>query len=214
MLVASGVISFSAGNAHSLFLKQDGTLWGMGWNESGQLGDGTTVDRSIPVLIARDVLAAKAGGGYTFFSQRAGTGLAPVWATSPAGGAHARGAAVTLSAAATGEGPIDYRWQRNGVDVPGARGATFYLPTLQPADLGTYTVIATNAGGSATSAAAVLNFPPPVIAAAPASGSVVANDRTRLSVAETGAGALTYQWYRGASGDTSNPIAGRRRPRG
>jgi hypothetical protein len=118
------------------------------------------------------------------------------------------GAAVTLSAAATGEGPIDYRWQRNGVDVPGAHGATLYLPTLQPADLGTYTVIATNAGGSATSAAAVLNFPPPVIASAPASGSVVANDRTRLSVAATGAGALTYQWYRGASGDTSNPIAG------
>ena len=31
----------AAGNQHSLFLKSDGSLRAMGWNQFGQLGDGT-----------------------------------------------------------------------------------------------------------------------------------------------------------------------------
>ncbi len=31
----------AAGSVHSLFLKSDGSLWAMGWNSHGQLGDGT-----------------------------------------------------------------------------------------------------------------------------------------------------------------------------
>src|SRR5439155_1504619 len=31
-----------AGYGHSLFQRSDGSLWGMGWNWAGQLGDGTT----------------------------------------------------------------------------------------------------------------------------------------------------------------------------
>src|SRR5690606_24343344 len=45
----------------SLFLKTDGRLWGMGDNTSGQLGDGTQVDRASPVLIADDVAQIASG---------------------------------------------------------------------------------------------------------------------------------------------------------
>ncbi|MDB6022880.1 MAG: repeat domain protein, partial [Pedosphaera sp.] len=41
MIVASGVTAISAGYFHSLFLKNDGSLWGMGYNGDGELGDGT-----------------------------------------------------------------------------------------------------------------------------------------------------------------------------
>jgi len=41
----------SAGNQYSLAVRQDGSLWAWGWNGSGQLGDGTTVQKFAPVLI-------------------------------------------------------------------------------------------------------------------------------------------------------------------
>ena len=40
-----------AGRFHSFVVKNDGTLWAFGYNSSGQLGDGTTIDRYSPVQI-------------------------------------------------------------------------------------------------------------------------------------------------------------------
>jgi alpha-tubulin suppressor-like RCC1 family protein len=41
----------SAGTACSFAIKTDGSLWAWGWNEYGQLGDGTMTDRNSPVRI-------------------------------------------------------------------------------------------------------------------------------------------------------------------
>lgn len=41
----------SAGNTHSMGIKTDGTLWGWGENSLGQLGDGTSISRNVPVQI-------------------------------------------------------------------------------------------------------------------------------------------------------------------
>ena len=43
--------TIAAGLYHSLALKQDGTVWAWGDNDYGQLGDGTTEDRSTPVQV-------------------------------------------------------------------------------------------------------------------------------------------------------------------
>jgi len=48
---ATGATNWTAitvGGYHSMALKSDGTLWGLGRNSHGQLGDGTTTDRSTP----------------------------------------------------------------------------------------------------------------------------------------------------------------------
>jgi hypothetical protein len=39
----------AVGHSHSLALKSDGTVWAWGDNQNGQLGDGTTVNKSITV---------------------------------------------------------------------------------------------------------------------------------------------------------------------
>ena len=46
--------AISANGSHSLALKSDGSLWAWGWNGYGQLGDGTTVSRSVPVRVGND----------------------------------------------------------------------------------------------------------------------------------------------------------------
>ena len=44
----------SAGSDHTIVLKTDGSLWAFGSNNSGQLGDGTYIDRNTPVRIGTD----------------------------------------------------------------------------------------------------------------------------------------------------------------
>jgi alpha-tubulin suppressor-like RCC1 family protein len=41
----------AAGGSHSLVRKTDGTVWAFGYNNRGQLGDGTTCDRNTPVQV-------------------------------------------------------------------------------------------------------------------------------------------------------------------
>ena len=36
---------------HSMIIKTDGSLWGFGRNDAGQLGDGTTTNRNTPTMI-------------------------------------------------------------------------------------------------------------------------------------------------------------------
>ncbi len=73
MQVATGVSQVSAGGYHSLFLKSDGTLWTVGSNEAGQLGDGTTTVRGTPVQIATGVSQVSAGGYHSLFLKSDGT---------------------------------------------------------------------------------------------------------------------------------------------
>jgi len=62
----NGVASVAAGTngTHYLLLRADGTVWGSGANGDGQLGDGTTTDRSSPVQASGLAGATAIAAGY------------------------------------------------------------------------------------------------------------------------------------------------------
>ncbi|MEU8587016.1 hypothetical protein AB0C59_08435 [Streptomyces sp. NPDC048664] len=85
------VVSVSAGGAHSLALRRDGTVLAWGLNDLGQLGDGTSGvfnSRSTPVRVCAvgqtapctrfltDVVAVAAGGSHSLALRRDGTVVA------------------------------------------------------------------------------------------------------------------------------------------
>lgn len=47
-------IEVSAGSTHSCAVKSNGTLWTWGYNDYGQLGDGTWIQKNIPTQIGND----------------------------------------------------------------------------------------------------------------------------------------------------------------
>ena len=111
------------------------------------------------------------------------------------------GRTATFTVAATGTGPLQYQWQRNGVAVAGATAASVTTPALTLADNGSeWRVVVSNAAGSATSDTARLSVsePPvaPSISAQPADASALSGRSVRFTVAATGTAPLAYQWLR------------------
>ncbi len=74
----SGVVQVAAGNAFSVARKSDGTVWTWGNNASGQLGDGTTTDRSTPGKVSglSNVREVEAGDAFAIAVKNDGS----VWA--------------------------------------------------------------------------------------------------------------------------------------
>ncbi|MGA3283469.1 MAG: choice-of-anchor tandem repeat GloVer-containing protein [Verrucomicrobiota bacterium] len=68
------VTCLAAGYSHSLFVKHDGSLWAMGNNSCGQLGNGTYNSTNLPEEIVADNVMAMAGGWtHSLFVERDGS---------------------------------------------------------------------------------------------------------------------------------------------
>ena len=68
---------------------------------------------------------------------------------------------AAFSAAATGTAPISYQWKKNGLSISGANGPTYATPATSTSDNGAaFSVVVSNAAGSATSASATLSVAP------------------------------------------------------
>ena len=78
------VVAIHAKYLHSLFLMRDGSLWGVGSNLSGAMGDGTALSRPTPWIVMNDVSAASAGKLHSLFLKKDGSVWAVGWVGSGA----------------------------------------------------------------------------------------------------------------------------------
>ncbi len=69
----TSISSIAAGDVSTFFLTSDNALWALGSNEYGQLGDGTTQNRTNPVHIMSGVKAMSSGISHSLFLKIDGT---------------------------------------------------------------------------------------------------------------------------------------------
>lgn len=134
----------------------------------------------------------------------------PLILTAPASLIINRATSATLSVQATGTAPI-YQWYLGvaGVTttpVAGATFATFTTPAL--ATTTRFWVRATNSAGTADSATAIVTVRiPPKITRQPVRVTIASGKTAKLKVVATGT-TPSYQWFRGAAGNTKFPVKG------
>ena len=142
----------------------------------------------------------------------------PVVTSQPQGQSATAGLPVTFTAAAGGTPAPTYQWYFNGQALLGATNSSFSIASAQVLNSGSYTVVATNAAGSATSSAAMLTVTAssggPAITAQPAPQTIAMGSTVVFSVnssglvqasssgssdarrqADASGTSATYQWY-------------------
>jgi hypothetical protein len=144
-----------------------------------------------------DVVVFNSGG--TVFSSKAALGVVygPYFTQQPRSIVAAPGANASFTAQAISSTPVRYQWRREGMDILGATGAVLTLTNVQAADVGTFSVLASDALVSLASAPATLALAiPPLIVQPPVSQTVVAGATVVLSVVVTNTAALPilYRW--------------------
>ena len=108
-------------------------------------------------------------------------------------------------------GPLNYQWRFNFV-LSGETNSSLSILSANTNHFGVFDVVVSNPSGSITSQLARLevypNIGPPVLRYEPLDQNVQFGETTAFRVAATGAQPISYQWYRGLTGDPSDPISG------
>ncbi|MDB6028696.1 MAG: hypothetical protein JWM68_4919 [Verrucomicrobiales bacterium] len=111
-----------------------------------------------------------------------------------------QGQDATFVVTAIGDVPLNYQWQFNNIDITGATTSALSLNNVIAADAGSYTVIVTNAYGSASATASLVVDIPPAIVVQPVNATVTAGQSFSFFVIATGTQPLQFQWqYNGTA---------------
>jgi hypothetical protein len=167
---------------------------------------GTTVKNNVRIRISRDGTLLMVNVGNAINYLRLG-GTAPQVTAQPAGTGAGIGGSALFSVTASGTGPLNYQWFRDGVVVAGATGSTLTLTNLQADQFGGYSVAVFSPYGWATSSVAPLTLSgPPSFAQQPQGQDVVAGTSASLQLSAVGSLPIGYQWqlsYTNVAGATN-----------
>lgn len=127
------------------------------WNNTGSV---TGVSNSGQYTIQSGVhYKNEAAPSYTEFTYPhplTGSLSSPSFLAQPSNLTVTAGTTATFTCAATGNPAPTYQWRKNGSNISGATSASLVITNAQDADEGTYSCVATNSQGSATSTGATL----------------------------------------------------------
>lgn len=106
---------------------------------------------------------------------------APVITSDPASISVSQGQNASFNVSASGSQPLTFKWQKNGVDIPGASSSGYSIPNVQFSDAGDYRAMVSNSYGSTTSNASTLtvtgfNAKPVATILTPVSGTLFRGD--------------------------------------
>ena len=74
---SQGILAFDAGGWHTMIVRADGTVWGVGNNERGQLGTPDTTNQAKPITMFGHTRSLALGQSFSLVLRQDGT----VWAT-------------------------------------------------------------------------------------------------------------------------------------
>ncbi len=121
--------------------------------------------------------------------------IAPVITTQPLSQNVNSGSSVSFTVAASGIPAPTYQWRKDGVNLSGATNATYTVASVATGNAGTYSVVATNSVGAATSNGAVLTVnSPPAFTIQPLSQTVMAGSTVTFTVVVSGTPVPIIQW--------------------
>lgn len=110
----------------------------------------------------------------------------------------ALGQPVTFNARANGTAPLQFQWERGGVDIPGATDTSYMIASAAADDNGAeFRCRVSNAYGLAyTNAAQLLVLSPPEITSQPGDERVAVGQTARFQIGVSGSFPFTFQWQR------------------
>jgi len=166
---------------------------------------------SDPITIGNGLILFEAG----LFWAVAGCTM-PSITTQPQSQTIPSGQTATLSVVAMDATPLSYQWYEGASGdtsnlISGATSSSYTTPVLTQTT--SYWVRVYNSCGSYTdSDTAIITMAgsctSPSITSQPQSQTIQSGQTASMSVSASGTTPISYQWHRGSSGDTSNPISG------
>jgi len=181
-------------------------LNGMNLTDGGEISGSSTTNLVLSAATLSDagnytVIITNAWGSITSSVATLTVVFPPVITSQPQSQIVTNGSSALLSVTASGVAPLNYQWQKNGLNLAdsgnlsGSAAANLIVSVSTTNDAGNYLVIVTNAWGSATSSVAILTVvSPPVITQQPTNQVVVAGSAASFNVTASGSAPLGYQW--------------------
>ncbi len=175
---------------------------------SGASGNGNgTVSYSVAVNTGAARSGAITIAGQTFTVTQGCTDTAIT--SPPINQAVCPGSPVSFSVTATGAGTLSYQWRKNTINIPGATGSTFTIPSAVAGDAGAYSVVVTGACDSVTSSAVTLTInSAPSVTTQPVNQSVTVGGSATFTAAASGVPAPSVQWQVSTDGVSFSNVSG------